>query len=192
MKTLRIFGLVFGLVLLAMGNLLAQATSENVTLSIDRNKITDRNYHVTWRNGASEDTTIRRFTGSAVLKDTSREVFWIGGANTISLQTTYTILNDSAQVHMYLEISADGNSFQVVNASGTGGSQPQTAATGGAPALDSLGSADTGDSPYTRVVNIASPPTWARYCRAVARKALSASDDTVNVKSFLNVHWGDE
>ena len=103
MKMLRTFGLVFAAALVVVvGSLWAQATRQHAELTIDRNKITDRTYQVTYRNAANRDTTKRLFTGAAALPDTSVEVFWIGGASTISMQSKFTIREDSALVHQYL------------------------------------------------------------------------------------------
>lgn len=190
MKSFRvILGLVLVSLLLYAAGGFGQATPRHVETGIPKDRIVLRTYQVTYRNGAAADTTRRLFTGAAALADTSRQVFFIGGANTLSLQNIYNISEDSAMVHVYVQVSNNGVSFYDLNpVTHVGGASP-----GNSVAQDSSGSADTPDTqPAIHMVNIGSPPTWARFARIIARKHNSAATDTVKLDTYFEVHFNDE
>src|SRR3990167_5411813 len=61
-----------------------------------------------WRNAASRDTSIRLFTGAAVLRDTSREEVWVGGANTVTVCDSMAVKEDTvAYFQVFAEFSPD-------------------------------------------------------------------------------------
>lgn len=145
-------------------------------------------YPITWRNAANPDTIIRVFNGPAALTyDTSRESLPIWGANTIAIQNKYTVVEDSALVKVYVQVSNDGSSW---------GYFPKTSLaldTTGVNAADSSGVWNTtGAGGITHVVNIASPPTYARYMRLIVRKMASEVTDTMKIQTWVHIIRNDE
>ena len=197
-KKVMLVGLVSACVMLlvvALPGVYGQpSTNAPSKLSVERSEISSTVIPVTWRNAANPDTIIRVFstasstgkwTGAATaISDTTREHIPIWGANTISIAVKYDEDGDSCAIRIHGQISNDGSNWARFPTQ-----QDQSAY---AVALDSSGSFDTDGSSITHLVNVSNVPTYARYLRLVAVKALSASGDTMNVRAWVNINRNDE
>ena len=154
-----------------------------------------------WRNAANRDTSIRLFTAAAVLRDTSREEVWIGGATTVAVFDSITVKEDTvAYFQVFAEISPDKSSwFPYLRGTGAAAASVMASRTIAAnAAIDSASGAmglTTSTNPHLSAivsgVNL-TPPSWANWMRLIAYKHNSAATDSVTIKTKVVVHTGDE
>ena len=154
-----------------------------------------------WRNAANRDTSIRLFTAAAVLRDTSREEVWIGGATTVAVFDSITVKEDTvAYFQVFAEISPDKSSwFPYLRGTGAAAASVMASRTIAAnAAIDSASGAmglttstTPGLSAIVSGVNL-TPPSWANWLRLIAYKHNSAATDSVTIKTKVVVHIGDE
>ena len=203
MKTFLAFALVLVVALFAV-NIQADAQafsgkgfSAEVPFAPARSTTTQ----IYWRNAANRDTSIRLFTAAAVLRDTSREEIWIGGANTITVFDSIGVREDTvAYFQVFAEISPDKSSwFPYLRGTGAAGASVIASRTVAAnAAIDSASGAmglttstTPGLSAIVSGVNL-TPPSWANWLRLIAYKHNSAATDSVTIKTKVVVHIGDE
>src|SRR3990167_284331 len=132
-----------------------------------------------WRNAANRDTSIRLFTAAAVLRDTSREEVWIGGATTVAVFDYITVKEDTvAYFQVFAEISPDKSSwFPYLRGTGAAAASVMASRTIAAnAAIDSASGAmglTTSTTPHLSAIvtgmNL-SPPSWANWLRLIAYK----------------------
>ena len=154
-----------------------------------------------WRNAANRDTSIRLFTAAAVLRDTSREEIWVGGANTVAVFDSIAVKEDTvAYFQVFVEISPDKSAwFRYLPGTGAAAASVIASRTIAAnAAIDSASGAmglttstTPGLSAIVSAVNL-TPPSWANWMRLIAYKHNSAATDSVTIKTKVVVHIGDE
>ena len=154
-----------------------------------------------WRNGTGRDTSIRVFTAAAVLRDTSREEVWIGGANTITVFDSIAVQQDTvAYFQVFAEISPDKSSwFPYLRGTGAAAASVIASRTIAAnAAVDSASGAmgvtlpTSGANAVVSAISLPSPPSYANWMRLIAYKHNSAASDSVSIKTKVAVHFGDE
>ena len=154
-----------------------------------------------WRNAANRDTSIRLFTAAAVLRDTSREEVWVGGANTVTVCDSFAVKEDTvAYFQVFAEFSPD-KSVWFKYLPGTGAAAASVIASrtiASNAAIDSASGAmglTTSTTPHlSAIVNAVSltTPTNMNWMRLIAYKHNSGATDSVTIKTKVVVHFGDE
>ena len=197
--------LAFALVLLVALSVNTQANAQAISgkgysaeVPFERKSTTTQIY---WKNGAGRDTSIRVFTAAAVLRDTSNEAIWIGGANTITIFDSISVKEDTvAYFQVFAEISADKSAwFPYLRGTGAAAAsaiasrtQAANAAVDSASGAMGLATTVLGTNSVVSAINIGSPPSYANWMRLIAYKHNSGATDTVTIKTKVVVHSGDE